>query len=135
MNTPYSVKKKVFKKGKESTETEYVRNADKKKDFISKFGKEKFEQVALKDPEVWGKLKEPPFPKEYSWIWFQFLDIWRTCGRDFAGNVILTPRQLMDYCECFKVTLTVFERHLIFRMKTWAEETIYSLKEKEAKNG
>lgn len=131
MNTPYSVKKPVMKKGKQETKTEWVRNSDKKKDFIEKFGEQKFHQVALKDPDKWGKFEEPEFPKRFQWIWFQFLNIWKTCEHDFNGNVIFTPRVILDYCECFCVTLTVNEKHLLFRMKTWAEDVIYSLKEKD----
>lgn len=131
MNTPYSVKKTVMKKGKQETETEWVRNADKKKDFIEKFGEEKFKSVALKDPEKWGKFVTPELPKRFEWIWLTFLDIWRTCSRDFNGNIVLTPRTILDYAECFNLTLTVFEKHLIFRIKSWAEDTIYSLKEKD----
>jgi len=131
MNTPYSVKKTVMKKGKQETETEWVRNADKKKDFIEKFGEEKFKSVALKDPKKWGKFVTPELPKRFEWIWLTFLDIWRTCSRDFNGNVVLTPRTILDYAECFSLTLTVFEKHLIFRIKSWAEDTIYSLKEKD----
>lgn len=131
MNTPYSVKKTVMKKGKKETETEWVRNSDKKRDFIEKFGEEKFKVVALKDPEKWGKFVIPDLPPKFNWIWLNFLDIWRTCEHDFNGNVILTPRVLIDYCECFNVTLTVFEKHLIFRIKAWAQDTIYSLKEKD----
>lgn len=131
MNTPYSVKKEIFDKGKKVSKTEWVRNADKKKDFVEKFGEAKFKEVAKKDPKRWGKLVEPYFPIRYRWLWFTFLDIWRTCSRDFNGNVVLTPRVLIDYCKCFKISLTVSERHLIFRIKSWAEETIYSLRDKD----
>lgn len=131
MNTPYSVKKEVMVKKKKQTKTEWVRNADKKRDFIAKFGEEKFKVVAKKDPEVWGKLVDPEFPQKYRWIWLVFLDIWRTSERDFNGNVVLTPRVITDYCECFKTSLTVQERHLIFRIKSWAEEEIYNLKKKD----
>lgn len=131
MNTPYSVKKEVCKKGKKQTETEWKRNADIKKDFVNKFGIERFNKVAIDDKERWGKMIEPEFPERFKYIWLTFLDIWRTCEHDFNGNTVLTPRVLIDYCECFKVTLTVRERHLIFRMKTWADDTIYQLKEKD----
>lgn len=131
MNTPYSVKKEVIKKGKKSSKTEWVRNSEKKKDFIEKFGEEKFRQAAVKDPERWGKLVEPDFPQGFRWIWLTFLDIWRTCEHDFNGNTVLTPRVLTDYCECFKVSLTVQEKHLIFRIKNWANDEIYLLREKD----
>lgn len=131
MNSPYPVRKETVKKGRKSTKTEWVRNADKKEDFIGKFGEEKFRQAAAKDPERWGKLVEPEFPRRFRWIWLTFLDIWRTCEHDFNGNTVLTPRVLTDYCECFKASLTVQEKRLIFRMKMWAADEISSLREKD----
>ena len=133
MNTPYSVDKKVMKKGKETTSTEWVCNADKKKKFMKGFNlktEEEFIKKIMNDPNMM-KLVDIEIPQRFTWIWFQFLDIWRTCQRDFNGNVILTPRQILDYAECFKVNFSTYEKHLIFRMKTWAEDTIYSLREKD----
>lgn len=132
MNTPYSVKRKVMKNGKEETKNEYVRNSDRKKKFMEGFGmkteKEFADRVSM--DKSWSKFIQPELPHRFIWIWLKFIDIWRTCAHDFNGNVILTPRVIMDYCECFKVTLTVFEKHLIFRMKVWAEDEIYNLREK-----
>lgn len=133
MNTPYSKKKKVMEKGKEVTKTEYVRNSDKKKDFMEKFGlktETDFARRVEKDKN-WSQFIDMELPSRYSWIWFNFLDIWRTCERDFNGNVVLTPRVILDYCECFKVSFSVVEKHLLFRIKLWAEDEIYSLKEKD----
>lgn len=130
MNTPYPVKKDVVKKGKKTTETKYVRNMDKRKDFIAKFDEKRFKSAAEKDPERWGRLADVPIPDRYRWLWWTFLEIWRTCQRDFAGNVVLTPRVLMDYCECFRTSLTVREKRLVFQMKSWAEDEAYKLKEK-----
>lgn len=133
MNTPYAVKKKVMKKGKEVTETVYERKSDKKKDFMKNFGMNSEKDFALRvsKDKTWSKCIDKPLPSRYSWIWFNFLDIWRTCERDFNGNVVLTPRVILDYCECFKVSFSVFEKHLLFRIKLWAEDEIYSLKEKD----
>lgn len=131
MNVPYSVSKKTLKKGKETSETEWVKNSDIKKDFIEKFGIEKFNQAVKNDPKRWGKFIEPEFPKNYRWLWFVFLDIWSLCDYDMNGNKILTPRVLCDYCECFKISLTIQEKRIIFKMKTWANDEIYSLREKD----
>ncbi len=133
MNTPYSVDKKVLKDKKETTKTEWVCNADKKKKFMKDF-KLKTEEEFIKkimNDKTMMKLCDMELPQRFTWIWFQFLDMWRTCQRDFNGNVILTPRQIIDYAECFKVSFSVYEKHLIFRMKAWAEDTIYSLREKD----
>ena len=133
MNSPYPVTKKILKKGKEVSETEYVRNADKKKKFMESFHlktEDDFIRKVSMDKN-WKKFIAPEFPKRYSWLWFTFLDLWRTCGHDFNGNVILTPGTLMDYCRCFLVNLSVYEKHLVFRMKGWAEDEIYSLKKKD----
>ena len=133
MNTPYAVKKKVMKKKKETTETEWVRNSDKKKKFMDGFDI-KTEADFVKRVGMdknWSRFIAPELPSRFVWIWLKFLDIWRTCGHDFNGGVVLTPRTLLDYCECFCVTLSVFEKHLIFRMKSWAEDEIYSLREKD----
>lgn len=127
MNTPYSVKREVTKNGKKSIETEWVKNSDKKTDFISKFGEEKFEKAAKLD-EKWAKFVTPDLPTRFNWIWLVFLDIWRTCARDFNGNVILTPKVITEYTECFLINLSVYEKHLIFRLKAWAEDTIYELR-------
>ena len=133
MNTPYSVKKEVMRKGKKTTETKYERNSDKKKKFMEGFGLKTESDFAKKVSldKNWSRFVSPTLPSRFLWIWLHFLDIWRTCEHDFNGNIVLTPRVLLDYCECFKVTLTVFERHLIFRMKSWAEDEIYALKEKD----
>ena len=133
MNSPYSVKKKVMKKGKETTETEYVRNSDKKKKFMDGFKIKTEAEFAARVgmDKNWSKFIAPALPSRFHWIWLHFLDIWRTCEHDFNGNIVLTPRVLMDYCECFKVTLTVYEKHMVFRMKSWAEDEMYALKEKD----
>lgn len=132
MNTPYPVKKEVLKNKKKTTETVYERNSDKKKKFMESHRITTEEKFAEKVREFgnWVDFIDPPFPSRFQWIWLHFLDIWRTCEHDFNGNIVLTPRVLLDYCECFKVSLTVQEKHLIFRMKSWAEDEIYLLKNK-----
>lgn len=132
MNTPYPVKKEVLKNKKKTTETVYERNSDKKKKFMESHRITTEEEFAEKVREFgnWVDFIDPPFPRRFQWIWLHFLDIWRTCEHDFNGNIVLTPRVLIDYCECFKVSLTVQEKHLIFRMKSWAEDEIYLLKNK-----
>lgn len=132
MNTPYSVKKKVKKNGKENTETEYERHSDKKKKFMDshKITTEAEFAEKVRGFGNWEDFIVPPFPKRFQWIWLTFLDIWRTCEHDFNGNIVLTPRVLLDYCECFMVSLSVYEKHMIFRIKSWAEDEIYALKEK-----
>ena len=51
--------------------------------------------------------------------------------RDMMGNVVINPRTLMDYLECFKVNMTVYEKHMIFRMKSWALSAISELEKSE----
>ncbi len=132
MNSPYPTEKKIMKKGKEISKTEWVRNSDKKKKFMDSFGmKTEADFVSrIGGDKNWSKFVEPSFPPRFAWLWLTFLDIWRTCQRDFNGNVVLTPRVLTDYCECFLVSLTVQEKHLIFKIKSWAEDEAYALKEK-----
>ena len=133
MNTPYSVVKKKLQKGKESTTTEWRSNSDRKKEYMETYHLKTEAEYAerTRNFENWSRFIEPSFPSRFQWIWFQFLDIWRTCSRDFNGNVVFTPRVLIDYCECFKVSLTVYEKRLLFRIKTWAEDEIYKLREKK----
>lgn len=132
MNTRYSVKKKVKKAGKEITETEWRCNSDKKREYMTTYHLKTDKEFAdkVKGYENWSKFISPPLPSRFQWIWLHFLDIWRTCSRDFNGNVIMTPRTLIDYCECFKVFFTVQEKHLLFRIKNWAEDAMYQVREK-----
>lgn len=126
----YAVRKEVIIKGKKTTKTTYVRNRDKRDKFISQFGKKKFDEISKNDGE-WNRLRELELPKRFNWIWLQFLQVWGTCGHDFSGNVIFTTRTILDYCECFKVTFSVYERKLLFRMHAWAREEISNLEKKE----
>lgn len=106
-----------------ATRTEYVCNAQKRDGFIRKFGKAEFDRVSAADEE-WGRLRDIPFPKGTNWLFDHFYRIWTGCAADFSGSKILTPRQILDYCECFGVRLTYRERGLIMRMRHWAFEAI-----------
>lgn len=83
--------------------------------------------------EKFKKLRDLPPPKEYSWIFKQFLQIWQGCEYDISGNAIFTFRTINDYVECMKVPLTVEDKKCIFKMKAWAMNTISEMKDKEEK--
>lgn len=126
-----------MKKGKESSETEWVRNVDKRENFIKKFGgkdrelgEKKFLEVCKKDPN-YEKLQDILCPPQYSWIFKHFMQIWQNAEHDMMGNVVFTFRTINEYVECFKVPLTVEDKEELFKMKNWALETISELKEKE----
>ena len=107
-----------------------MRNRDKREDFIKAHGEDDFERISKLDPK-WKQLENLTLPIKFSWIWSQFIQIWGTCEHDFNGNVIFTPRAVLDYCECFKVSMTVYERRLLFRMKSWACDEKSKVDDKE----
>jgi hypothetical protein len=113
-------KKKVTKK-------KFTSNYEKRTDFIKKMGEEAFEKVSSVDKK-WKKLRDIPIPDGYAWIWNVFLQIWMMCERDFNGNIIFTPRTILDYEQCFGVNLSILDRHLLVKMKDWASEIVYELK-------
>ena len=76
----------------------------------------------------WNKLKDIPIPEGYGWIWEVFLQMWKMCERDFNGNIIFTPRTILDYEQCFGVTLNIIDRRLLIKMKDWANEIVFDLK-------
>lgn len=111
---------------KKETRTEYVCNAQRRDGFIEKFGEAEFDRISSADEE-WGKLRDIPFPKGTGWLFDHFYRIWTGCTVDFSGNKILTPREILDYCECFGVRLSYRERRLIMDMRRWAFEAIAEL--------
>lgn len=98
--------------------------------FIKKFGKERFLEVCKRD-ERYKKLQEIPVPPEYSWIFKHFMQIWQNAEHDMMGNVIFTFRTINEYVECMKVPLSVLDKKQLFKMKSWALETIAEFKDKE----
>ena len=122
--------KKVVENGKKVDKTEYVRNCEIRDKFIETRGKKAFLAVGERDPK-WKKLRDIPIPREYSWIFKHFMQIWQGCEYDMMGNVIFTFRTINDYVECYKVPLTVEDKKCLFKMKAWAMNTISELKDKE----
>ena len=76
-----------------------------------------------------NKLRDIEFPKGTSWLFNHFYAIWKHCEVDLSGNRILTPRTIMDYCECFGVNMTFRERQLMLKMHEWATESIAQVRE------
>ena len=109
------------------SKTHYRTKAEERTDFIKKFGEDAFNQVSRVD-DKWKKLKELPIPDGFAWLWGVFLQIWKMCERDFNGNIIFTARSVLDYEQCFGVTLSISDRQYLFKMKDWACETVYELK-------
>lgn len=79
---------------------------------------EKFRKAQRLDKKF-AKLEYLELPKCYKWIWEQFYAIWSSAEHDMSGNVVITPRTILDYEECFGISFTVAERKLIFRMKSY----------------
>lgn len=117
---------------KNEEKTEWTSGAEKRQDFINKFGEKKFQEVAKKDKR-YAELEFIPFPECYTWLVNQFFNIWKNCEVDMMGNKIFTPRQILDYCECFGTPMTYRERKMIMKMKEWAEEAIAELKREKEK--
>ena len=99
-------------------------NKDRKK------GEEAFFKMGEKS-ERWKKLRDIPIPPEYSWIFRHFMEIWRGCEHDFAGNIIFTFKTVNDYVECMKVPLTAEDKKCLFKMKAWAVNTIAEMQDKD----
>lgn len=57
--------------------------------------------------------------------------IWQNAEHDMMGNVIFTFRTINDYVECMKAPLTVPDKKMLLKMKSWAVEAIADLKDKE----
>lgn len=57
--------------------------------------------------------------------------IWQNAEYDINGNVVFTYRTINEYVECMKVPLTVEDKKLLFKMKSWALGAIAELKSKE----
>lgn len=112
---------------------EWTSNADKREDFVKKFGEKKFLELC-KDDERLAELQPIPFPEGFTWLSNHFFKIWRHCEIDINGNRIFTPRQIIDYCECFGVKMTYPERKMILKMKEWAVEAIAELKSDKEKD-
>ncbi len=130
MNTPYEKKKPVIKaKGKKETKVIYVRKIEKRDDFIKKFGQKEFQRLCQKD-EKWAELQDIPVPKMFRWLFKQFLSIRQNCEWDFNGNMIFTPRVILDYMECLGIDFTYRERQTLLAMHQWAEETVRQVRKK-----
>ncbi len=136
--TPYSVKKSIIKtnpkthKAETTTETEWKTGAEERENFIKRFGEDKLKEIAKMD-ENYEKLMFLQFPEGFDWIINHFLKIWRHCETDLNGNRIFTPRQIIDYCNCFGVKMTYHERLLVLKMKEWTVEAIAELKREKEK--
>ena len=113
----------VIKKGKKDTKSTYVRNIDKRVDFVKKFGQEKFNEICKEDKN-WAELQDIPVPEIFKWLFSQFLSIRQNCEYDFNGNIIFTPRVILDYSECLGIEFTYRERQTLLAMNLWAEETV-----------
>ena len=95
-------------------------------------GEDKLKEIAKMD-ENYEKLMFLQFPEGFDWIINHFLKIWRHCETDLNGNRIFTPRQIIDYCNCFGVKMTYHERLLVLKMKEWTVEAIAELKREKEK--
>jgi hypothetical protein len=120
------VKKDGIKEKKSVTK----RHFEEREKFIKQMGKDKFDSLA-ETSEKFARLKDLPFPTRYSWIWGHFLAIWGQCETDMMGNRIFTYGTINDYVECMKVPLSVFDKRILLKMKLWANEQIYEMKEKD----
>lgn len=117
---------------KKKTKTIYVTNYDKREDFIKKFKQKGFERACQHDENM-AKLQDIPIPPCFEWLFGHFLRIWRHCETDINGNIMLGPRQILDYMNCFNIYFTVRERDEILMFKEWATISISQVK-KENKN-
>ena len=106
----------------------YTCHKEERDSFISKFGEKEFERVCVED-KTWAKLQDIEIPPEYSWLFEQFLNMWWSCERDFNGNVIFRPKDILDYEIFIGIQFTYKERGLLLQMKYWAAETVYEVKE------
>lgn len=123
------------KKGEKSEDTEYVRNAEVREQFIETRGRgdyqrgyDAFYKLGEQD-EKWKKLRDIPPPVQYEWIFGHFLKIWQGCEWSFGGTIIFTYRQILDYEECMHVPFRVRDKELLMKMKAWACNQIAEMKE------
>lgn len=123
----FPITKKVLKEGTPKTHTEYKCHLDERNDFIKKFGEEAFNE-ACKNDERMAKLNFLPIPKPYNWLFSHFTRIYKYASSDAFGNKRLLPIDIINYCNCFNVDLTIGEKKLIFLMNDWATETVSELK-------
>lgn len=128
LNQQYSKKETSpkSKTGEKKSRTVLKKNIDEREKFIKIFSREEFDKLCAEDPK-WAKYRDEPFPPGTSWLFGHFLEMWYSCRSDFNGNKIFTPRTILDYCECFGVELTIFERRKIMSMKHWAVSVIQEL--------
>lgn len=136
LRTRYEKKRPVVdKKGVKKEKSVYTCKLDKREDFIKKFGQAEFDRICLTDKH-WEELKDIPIPKGFNWLFGQFIAIRNYCVYDFNGNIIFTPRQILDYSECLGIEFTFRERQTLLAMNSWAEEIVSKIrKESEDDNG
>lgn len=126
------MRKKIQTGHGKKKETKFVSfcHKEERDKFIKQFGEEEFNLMTQTD-ERYKNLESVPIPEGYDWVWSIFLDIWRNCERDMAGNVIFTTRSLIDYEECYETKIGVYNKRILMKMKQWALETICSLEKEE----
>lgn len=106
-----------------------MRNIDKRVDFVKKFGQEKFDKICTED-KTWANLKDIPVPNLFKWLFSQFLSIRQSCEYDFNGNIIFTPRTIIDYSECLGIEFSYREKQTLLAMNIWAEEKVREVRKK-----
>lgn len=84
-----------------------------------------------KTSERLAKYQDIPVPDQYEWVWGHFIAIWQQCEVDLFGRKILTYGTINDYVECMKVPLSISDKRLIMKMKTWAMQQIDDMEPKE----
>lgn len=135
LNQQYAEKTTTIntKTKQKETKTKYVRNIDRREDFIRKFKQKAFDKICEED-ESWAKLKTIPIPNGYIWLFNHFLEIWYMCDVDFGGNRIFQTKDILNYCKCFGVNISYYERYLLVKMKGWAMSEISQLDKKSNEN-
>ena len=128
MRYPHSAERSVYNpKTKKQEKKRYtITNLEKRDKFIKSFGDKEFRKICLQD-DSYAKLQDIPFPPGWTWLFNHFYSMWRHCECDFNGNRIFTPKVITDYCECFKVKLTVREKREVMMMHEWASMAIAEL--------
>jgi hypothetical protein len=125
---PYERKRTFLdsKTNKTKEKSEYITKISEREDFIKKFGQKKFDELSLIDDNL-SKLRDIPMPQGFVWLFSHFLEIWRNCETNLNGYKIFTPRQILDYSDCFCVYFSVREKQLLLKWKEWADITIADL--------
>jgi len=59
---------------------------------------------------------EIPPPECFAWLFGQFIDLYN------ASDSIITPATVESFQGIYQFRFTIYEVHLIFRMKNWAED-------------